>query len=972
MRASTKHHFFTILYLTWLALFPIATSLDTLSANQQLRYHQSLVSARDVFEFGFFNRGSSKNWYLGIWYKNIPDTVVWVANRDTPLSNSSALKIGDHGNIVVVDEAGNATWSSNQTQAVNPVVQLLDSGNLVLKEANENNAGKFLWQSFDYPTDTLLPGMKLGWDLNRGLNRYITAWKSSDDPSSGDFSFKLNYHGFPEIFLLNKQIIKYRSGPWNGQRFSGVPEMSPRSDLEFSFVMNRDEVYYSFDIHNDSIISRLVVNPIGTLQRWTWIESSRAWNPFWYAPKDQCDNYRECGPYGICDSNAVPPSPVCQCMKGFEPNNSYNWNVLRDGSGGCVRKTHLECSKDKFLMLKNMKLPESTTAFVDRIMNLEECRKMCLKNCSCTAYSNANISDGGTGCSMWTGDLMDMRDYAEGGQAFYVRLAASELDDAGKTKRLLLIVGITVGILILLSGLFFIWKRQTLRSLWERKVEHKGPHERSQDFLLNDVVISKREYSGERNQDELELPLFDYTTVAMATNNFSDEYKLGQGGFGCVYKARLVEGQEIAVKRLSKNSCQGIEEFKTEVRLIARLQHRNLVRLVGCCIETDEKMLIYEYMEHRSLDSVLFSRTKKSLLDWEKRFNIICGIARGLLYLHQDSRFRIIHRDLKASNILLDGELTPKISDFGMARIFGKDQTEANTRRVVGTYGYMSPEYAMDGLFSVKSDAFSFGVLVLEIISGKKNKGFYYSNNELNLLAYAWKLWNEGKGLELVDSSVGDSYSVSEALRCIQVGLLCVQEHAEDRPNMSSVVLMLSSESATMQQPKNPGFCLGRNPAETDSSSSKQEESCTVNQVTVTTLDARVKSTILALYIFCTFIILVLINEALTSNYSVCSQVDMKDSGQGLKSSRQATDGQFSVKSDVFSFGLEIARKLWNEGRAMEMMDSLMKSRVVPESQGLRGIQVGLLYVQKRPEDWPLMSSSWKMTGGVVDIMAVL
>ncbi|KAK2987262.1 hypothetical protein RJ640_017565 [Escallonia rubra] len=419
--------------------------------------------------------------------------------------------------------------------------------------------------------------------------------------------------------------------------------------------------------------------------------------------------------------------------------------------------------------------------------------------------------------------------------------SAGSAGGSEKTKQILMIAGITIGICLVLSGLVicFVRKRKTLQSSLKDKIKHRGPRERSQDFLLNDqaVIPSKRDYSGEATTDELELPLFDFDTMVLATDNFSDANKLGQGGFGCVYKGMLVEGQDVAVKRLSKNSGQGTEEFKNEVRLIARLQHRNLVRLLGCCIDMEEKMLIYEYMEHKSLDSTLFNKEKSSLLNWQRRFNIICGIARGLLYLHQDSRFRIIHRDLKASNILLDKELSPKISDFGMARIFGGDQTEANTKKVVGTYGYMAPEYAMDGLFSVKSDVFSFGVLVLEIVCGKKNRGFYYTNNQLNLLGHAWKLWRESNGLALKDSSIEGAYSAEEVLRCIQVGLLCVQEQADDRPTMSTVVLMLSSENATLPQPKHPGFCLGRRRFESDSSSSKQDESCSVNNVTVTMLE---------------------------------------------------------------------------------------------------------------------------------------
>lgn len=845
MRDISKLHCLTILCLTFFTT--IAVSLNTLTATQSLTNNLTLVSPGQVFELGFFTPDNSR-WYFGIWYKNIPvKTVVWVANKDTPISNSSGtFKFGVHGNIVVVDEAGTILWSSNQTQAVNPVVQLLDSGNLVVLDMNQNT----LWQSFDYPTDTLLPGMKLGWDLDTGLDRYLTSWKNTNDPSTGSYSFKLDFHGFPEILLWNKQQVQpvYRSGPWNGLRFSGVPEMQPLDGLSFEFAIDPHQVYYSFSVTNDSLISRLTMNSTGYLQRFVWIENTQVWNSFWYAPKDPCDYYSSCGPYGICDTNA---SPTCKCMKGFAPKNLQAWN-LRDGSDGCVRNTTLDCEKDKFSLLKYVKLPETTTAFVDKTMSLNECHDMCLKNCSCTAYANYQITGDGSGCVIWTSQLLDMRVYTEGsGQDLYVRLAASEIDDSGsegsgsgsdKTKKIIMAIGITVGAVILLSGLTvcLLWKRKELQRIQNGKTRQRGPPERSQDLLLNEVVISsKKEYSGERNIDDLELPLFDFDTMALATENFSDENKLGQGGFGCVYKGRLVEDQDVAVKRLSKNSGQGMEEFKNEVKLIARLQHRNLVRLLGCCVEMDEKMLIYEYMENKSLDSILFNKAKCSLLDWPRRFNIICGTARGLLYLHQDSRFRIIHRDMKASNILLDGEMNPKISDFGMARIFGKDQTEANTKRVVGTYGYMSPEYAMDGQFSVKSDVFSFGVLVLEIISGKKNRGFYYANNELNLLGHAWNLWRQGKALELIDSSMCNSYSPSEVLRCIHVGLLCVQERAEDRPNMSSVVLMLSSETATMLQPKQPGFCLGKNPAETSSSSSKQEESCTVNQVTVTMLDAR-------------------------------------------------------------------------------------------------------------------------------------
>ncbi|CAH8275631.1 unnamed protein product [Arabidopsis lyrata] len=299
---------------------------------------------------------------------------------------------------------------------------------------------------------------------------------------------------------------------------------------------------------------------------------------------------------------------------------------------------------------------------------------------------------------------------------------------------------------------------------------------------------------------------FDLKTIEAATDKFSERNKIGQGGFGEVFKGVLPDGTEVAVKRLSKTSSQGAREFKNEAVLVAKLQHRNLVRLLGFCLEGEEKILVYEFVPNKSLDYFLFDLSKQGQLDWKTRYNIIGGIARGILYLHQDSRLTIIHRDLKASNILLDADMNPKIADFGIARLFEMDQTQAETSRIVGTYGYMPPEYAMKGHFSVKSDVYSFGVLVLEIIAGKKNNGLDQDGNARNLVTYVWRLWREGSPSELVDQSVGENYDSNEVTRCIHTALLCVQEDPADRPTLPSIILMLSSNTITLPVPRQPGF----------------------------------------------------------------------------------------------------------------------------------------------------------------------
>ncbi|CAL1406813.1 unnamed protein product [Linum trigynum] len=373
------------------------------------------------------------------------------------------------------------------------------------------------------------------------------------------------------------------------------------------------------------------------------------------------------------------------------------------------------------------------------------------------------------------------------------------------------------------------------------KVEGKrgGLHLYGSKRFAKEIIDSAR--FGDEDTKAIEVPFFELEAILTATDNFSNANKLGQGGFGPVYKAKFPGGEEIAVKRLSRCSSQGLTEFKNEVILIAKLQHRNLVKLLGYCVEGDEKILLYEYMPNKSLDSFIFGKQPRSVLDWERRYNIILGIARGLLYLHQDSRLRIIHRDLKTSNILLDEEMNPKISDFGLARIFGGKETAANTNRVVGTYGYIAPEYAMDGLFSFKSDVFSFGVVVLEIISGKRNTGFYQPEQSLSLLGHAWNLWKEDKALHLLDKSLNRSCNrTNEAvIKCINIGLLCVQEDPGDRPTVSNVLSMLgSSETTSLQNPKQPAFVVRRGSSSRGSSSSKPG-TCSNNALTVTLEEGR-------------------------------------------------------------------------------------------------------------------------------------
>ncbi|KAI5331011.1 hypothetical protein L3X38_021137 [Prunus dulcis] len=817
-------------------------SLDTITPNQPLRDGDVLVSSKKIFALGFFSPGNSQKRYVGVWYNKVPEqTIVWVANRDNPVTDTSGLLvINSHGGLVIYwKNQSSPLWSANVTVSSpnNSTAKLLDTGNLVLLE---NGSQSPLWQGFDYPSNTMLPFMKLGLDRRSKLNRFLTSWKSKDDPGTGTCSYGIDPSGFPQLFLYKGQAPRWRGKAWIKERWSGVPEMTNNFIFNVTFVNNQDEISIVFTITDKSIFSRLVLDESGIVERSTWYNQVHQWVKFWSAPVERCDEYGRCGANSNCDPYNVDKFE-CTCLPGFEPKLLHEW-YLRDGSGGCVstKRASLCRNGEGFVKVPRVKPPDSSAARVNLSMGLEACKAECLRNCSCMAYSSADERKGGIGCVTWHGDLVDMRTYSNLGQDLYVRVNATILTQyAMKSNGSL---GHKEKLAVsLVSGLVFFLLFCIVFCLAKRKRKGKRRQDKLSFSLtrastyLEDSPVRTDLGESRINSD---LPIFELRTIAAATNNFSPNNKLGKGGFGSVYKGVLYNGKEIAVKRLAKNSDQGIEEFKNEVVLIAKLQHRNLVRILGCCVQDEEKMLIYEYLPNRSLDSFIFNEAKRAFLDWPKRFEIIYGIARGILYLHHDSRLRIIHRDLKASNVLLDSAMNPKISDFGMARIFGAEQIEANTNRVVGTYGYMSPEYAMQGLFSVKSDVYSFGVLLLEIVSGRKNTRYYHDNPDSNLVGHVWDLWKEGRASEIIDSTLGKSYLVDEVVRCIQIALLCVQEHATNRPTMSGVVSMLGN-NATAPSPRQPGFLVKRSYHTSGDRSASTEGAYSVNDVTCTEIEAR-------------------------------------------------------------------------------------------------------------------------------------
>ncbi|KAI3874117.1 hypothetical protein MKX03_029793, partial [Papaver bracteatum] len=498
--------------------------------------HQTVVSSGGKFRLGFFSlrNNSSTNRYAGIWFNDIPGpTIIWVANQDKPLNDSSGvLKIADDGNLVVSDGWKNILWTSSllsNASVVGTEAELMDTGNLVLRD---NSTRRILWESFDYASNVFLPGMKIGENIKPGLKGEITSWRDSYDPSTGIFSLELDPAKLPQMIIKNvlNDKLHWRSGPWNNRVFIGIPGMYSVYIDGFFLVRDGQQVYLTLGYGNKTSFTRFVLEPDGMFVQRDWLENK--WVDVWRSQDTECDAYGKCGPFGSC--NALD-SPICSCLQGFEPKSEDEWS---NGNwlGGCVRRTELQCHTnnnassntgegrkelDGFLKLDKMKVPDHVEWW--EFQSIEECEQKCLDNCSCLAYSYEN----NIGCMWWARDMVDIQkfgNFSKAGVQLHIKVAYSELPKK-KDARLIISIAIIIGIAVIGLCTFICWR-------WMAK--RRGEKQKGAELYVLDSYGETSD--ANMFEDNKELVMFHFETLVMATNNFSEASKLGHGGFGSVYK----------------------------------------------------------------------------------------------------------------------------------------------------------------------------------------------------------------------------------------------------------------------------------------------------------------------------------------------------------------------------------------------------------------------------------------------------
>ncbi|KAG6389701.1 hypothetical protein SASPL_151174 [Salvia splendens] len=660
------------------------SSIDTLKQGDNLTSSSQLDSPNGLFTLRFYTPESNQstgNLYIAIVFNrgDSAHKAVWIANRDDPLSNESSpeLTLGTRGDLTITRDGGDPiqvyTARESQTTTSNITATLTDTGNFILL----SNGTQVLWQSYDHPTDTLLSGMKLS------ANTKITSWLTPSNPAPGPFTLEWD-PSQGELVIRRRGMAYWRSG-----------RLVDYHDDDLGNVKNFEHFYISPDPDNFNYN----LTSQGDYFMYTVIQvegrtvDSRKVTSGWLLD--------EAGNITTIDDRGITLVMASVCYGYNSGDDLYDKGCELWEQPKCLKRRQLVDLRSGYFTHANT-TPVERTSDSNASLSLSDCRDACWKwsDCECAGYANYIGRD--SGCSYWIGrDLEWVQNSAGSDEKIYVLQSPPK----AKAKSYIgIILGVVSAVVLLMLAVVVLIMRN-------RKVKRE---EELHELLTMEGYTGSYELDNNGHQ----LKLFTYSSVISATDNFSSNNKLGEGGFGPVYKGRTGEGQDIAVKLLSRKSGQG-----------------------------------------------LLSPSGREQLDWEKRFNIIEGTAQGLLYLHKHSRLKIIHRDMKPNNILLDQNMTPKISDFGLARIFKEAASEVNTNRRVGTYGYMAPEYAMQGIFSVKSDVYSYGVLVLEIVSGRRNGSFHEIEGPLSIVEYAWELWRKDSALELMDSDVEEEHVCLEQRR---------------------------------------------------------------------------------------------------------------------------------------------------------------------------------------------------------------
>ncbi|XP_031117291.1 G-type lectin S-receptor-like serine/threonine-protein kinase At5g24080 isoform X1 [Ipomoea triloba] len=776
------------------------------------------LSDNETFAFGFSPAGSSRDRFqLTIWFAQLPGdrTFVWSPNINAPVSRDAILEFDDGGSLTLVD-GGATVWSSNTSNAGVEAADMSETGNLVLLAANRSVA----WQSFSHPSDTLLPGqplkvsMELISSVSPSRGGYYTL-KMLQQPTS--LSLALTYN-VPETYDSSPEFYSNYSY-WSGPDISNVTGdviavLDEKGSFGIVYGSSSDGAVYVHKNDGDvngglfsavnqsvrpSVLRRLILETNGNLRLYRWdndVNGSSQWVSEWAAVSNPCDIGGICG-NGICTLDRTKTNASCKCLPGSNAEVGTDVQCYGNSSltGKCDRRHENLTDQFKIATVQQTNYyfsERSVIANYSDTQTLTKCGDACLSDCECIA-SVYGLSEEKAYC--WLLRSLEFGGFADPGATLFVKVegngsfpggnsARKPGDSSDKSSRhdkvlvlpIVLSMTLLIGLLCCLLYINIHRKRSLKRAL-------------ESSAILSGAPIS-----------------FAYRDLQCRTNNFS--HLLGTGGFGSVFRGSLGDGTLIAVKKLDKVLPHGEKEFITEVNTIGSMHHVNLVRLCGYCSEGTRRLLVYEFMKNGSLDKWIFTSytNRDRLLDWSTRFGVALGTAQGIAYFHEQCRNRIIHCDIKPENILLDENFCPKVSDFGLAKLMGREHSHVVTM-VRGTRGYLAPEWISNRPITVKADVYSYGMLLLEIIGGRRNLDMNFDAEDFFFPGWAYKELTKGTPLRVADRRLQGTVEEEELTRALMVAFWCIQDEVGSRPSMGEVVKMLDG-SVDINTPPMPQTVL--------------------------------------------------------------------------------------------------------------------------------------------------------------------